>query len=515
MVASASALATQAGLDILRRGGNAVDAAVAAATVTWATLPMLAGPGGDAFLLIKRKDESPIAINGSGPVGSFASIDLLRSRGYTEAMPLHGPLSVAVPGAVAAFETALTGFGTLGWPEVLADGTRYAEAHIVTPYAARWFAREQGKMRRSRVAREVYLSRGRPPSAGSMLRQPQYARSLQKIARGGSEAFYRGDLGDAIGKRYQESGLFSRSDLAEMRADVYPPLSTEYMRSRVYQLAPPSQGVVHLLALNIVDRFGISGLDGARLLHVLIEAKKLAFEDRRRYLGDPRHVTVPLEHLLSPGHAESRAKRIRLNAASLDQAEAGILGDTTSLCVVDGQGTAVSLIQSLSAAFGSGDVVGATGIFMNNRAGRGFVLEEGHPNALAPNKRTVHTLNCYIVANGDRARLVGGTPGGDGQIQWNLQAVVNHVNLGMSVGEIVGAPRWAHDPSEDGALSTVTLEADFGSAILRELTEVGHRVRRIPSQSMIGNHQLIEIDWDAGVLTGASDPRGDGVAAGY
>lgn len=519
MVATASAVATQAGLAVLRRGGNAVDAAVAAATVTWTTLPMLAGPGGDAFLLIQKRDESAVAINGSGPVGHRATIDFIRSRGYTLGMPLEGPLSVAVPGAVAAFDTALSEFGTLGWADVLADAIQYAEGHVVTEYAARWFARGQRIVRRNRAAREIYAPRGRPPSARSVLRQPAYAQTLRTIAAGGADAFYRGELGERIGKHYEASGLFGRADLSSMSTDSYRPLTTEYERHRVYQLGPPSQGVIHLLALNIVNGFGRLGeLDSARALHVQIEAKKLAFADRNRYLGDPRHVVVPLEYLLSTEHAVALARKINLDSVHPSDGGSDIGGDTTSLCVVDREGTAVSLIQSLSAAFGSGDVVDGTGIFMNNRAGRGFMLKEGHPNAIAPNKRTVHTLNCYIVSKDARARLVGGTPGGDGQVQWNLQAVVNYLNYGMSVGEIVGAPRWTHEPSADpatlGATPTVTLEADFGSVVIAELKAIGHRVQKIPALTMIGNLQLIEIDWERGVLIGASDPRGEGVAGG-
>lgn len=519
MVASAHPLATQAGVRVLRAGGNAVDAAIAAGAATWTTMPMMCGPGGDAFFIIySAKTGKLTAINGSGKVGARASADFIRGRGFTDQMPGEGPLSAAIPGAVAAYADAMTRFGTRGWEELLQDGIRYAESHPVTEKMAHYFRQARERLSRYPSTASIYVRDGQTPAEGSLLRQPEYAESLRRLARGGADEFYRGELGARIGAHQGAHGLFDTDELADHRSEVYTPLSVPYRGYEIHQLKPPSQGMIHLEAMAILNQFDLSRLSAAEAQHVMIEAKKIAFADRNRYAGDPDFVQVPLAGLLSAEYARRRAAEIRLDSALPLGAAGDPSGDTTYLCVVDRDGNAVSLIHSLSNAFGSGEVVPGTGLLLNNRAGRGFRLEPDHPNCIAPGKRTMHTLNCYMVTRGGRLSLVGGTPGGDGQPQWNMQVLAGVLDFGLNVQQAAEAPRWTHEPSTDpvrlGAAPTVSLEGRFTPQVIEGLKAKGHPVSVLGPWASGGCVQLIRVDQERGVLAGGSDPRGDGMAAG-
>jgi gamma-glutamyltranspeptidase/glutathione hydrolase len=304
---------------------------------------------------------------------------------------------------------------------------------------------------------------------------------------------------------------------------VYEPIATDYRGLTVYQTAPPSQGFLLLEQLNILEGFDLSSLDpfGAERIHLLVEAKKLAFADRNRYAGDPAFVQWPLEELISKQHAARRRAELDRNRAG--QPVGALVGersgDTSYFAVADGDGNALSFIHSLSASFGSAVVAGDTGITLNNRAGRGFSLEEGHPNAIAPGKRTMHTLNCYLVARGGQPWLVGGTPGGDQQTQWSTQVITNLLDHGLGLQAAVEAPRFysfpGTDPANLGLAPEVRLEGRIPESARRELTERGHAVKALGPWSGGGSVQLIQLDHERGVLRGATDPRPGGLALGW
>lgn len=520
MVASAHPLASATGLRVLRDGGNAVDAAIAAAAVTWVTMPMMCGPGGDAFLLVYHARTGKVtAINGSGIVGRRATPDYLAARGYSREMPSAGMLSAAVPGAVDAFDEALTRFGSRSWEELLQDAITYAEGHPLSGRVARSFASAREKLARFPSTARIYLRDGRPPGAGEILRQPEYANSLRKLARGGAQEFYRGGLGALIGAAADAEGLFDAEDLATHRSEVGEALRVAYRGYEVITQAPPSQGMIHVESQAIAAQFDLAGLAEADREHVLVEANKIATADRLAWAGDPRFVQFPLAGLVSAEYARRRAAEIRLDGClPLDMA-GDPEGDTTYLCVVDGEGNAVSLIHSLSHAFGTGQVIEGTGLFLNNRAGRGFTLQEGHPNCIAPGKRTMHTLGCYMVLKDAAPYLVGGTPGGDGQPQWNLQVLTRVLDLGMSVQQACEAPRWtrrpATDPGAQQMAPVLQMESRFDPAVIEALRAKGHPVEVVGPWASTGAVQLIQVDRERGVLHGGSDPRADGAAMGF
>ncbi len=520
MVATAHPLATAAGLKVLMEGGNAVDAAIAAGAVTWVTMPMMCGPGGDAFFLIYCAKTGQVkAINGSGAVGRRATLDYLAARGYREQMPQTGMLSAAIPGAVDAFQEAILRFGTRSWDYLLHDAIRYAEGHPVSPKTAEYFREARDKLAMFPSSARIYLAKGETPRTGDILRQPEYAESMRRIARGGAREFYAGALGEIIGRAADVAGLFDTTELAAHRSAVYEPLRISYRGLEVLSTAPPSQGMIHLEAQAVTGQFPLADLAPVDAQHVMIEAIKIATADRLRWAGDPAYVDFPLGGLLSERYARKRAADIQMESCLPVNAAGDPLGDTTYLCVVDGEGNAVSLIHSLSNSFGTGEVIEGTGLFLNNRAGRGFVLTEGHPNCIAPGKRTMHTLNCYMVFKDGRPLLVGGTPGGDGQPQWNLQVLAYFLDWGLNVQEACEAPRWTLGPGTDpvnaGNPPTLALEGRFHPSVLAGLKAKGHPVREVAPWGGGGAVQLIHIDQEKGVLHGGSDPRADGCAMGY
>ena len=526
MVASAHPLATGAGLDVLRRGGNAMDAAIAAALTTAVVLPAMCGLGADAFFIYyDAKSGTTTALNGSGIAPAAARLEYFRERGY-EKMPFYGPLSVSVPGAVDAYFTAIERFGTMSPQDLFASAIRYADqGYVMTDTISRWIANSAGELAKYPTSAAIFLPNGAPPRPGTMFRQPALARSLQLVADRGPEVFYQGQIGREIDRFMAEAGgLMTLADMADHTSEVYAPLSTEYRGFTVLQTGLPTQGHIVLEELNILSNADVAALgpDTADSIHLMAETKKMAFADRLAYSGDPRMVDVPLDVILSADFARDRFGAIDMMRAH-DQVNAGLIperaGDTTYLCAIDGEGNAVSFIHSLSAAFGSNVVAGDTGILLNNRAGRGFELEPGHPNVIAPGKRTMHTLNCYMVVEHGRPRWVGGTPGGDGQPQWNMQMLVNMIDYGMNEQEAIEAPRWTSFPGTD----PVNRPADFGlriedrvpADVIEELRARGHRVRVLGSWGGGGAAQIIGIDQETGVLAAGSDPRAEGLALGF
>lgn len=517
-VASQSPLACVAGLQVLQQGGTAVDAAVAIAAVECVALPMLCGLGGETFALIHAPDGRVWALNSSGAAPQALTADEFRRRGLT-LPPFRGAESAAVPGSVAAWEAMLDAFGTMPLASLLEPAIGYAEQGVpVDQRHAELIALVAPTL--DREAARVYLPRGRPPKPGDLLVQPAVAAALRAVAEGGAAAFYRGPLAAAMVADLQRGGSrYTEADFAAHRAELLAPLRGRYRGYEVVQTPPVSQGAVVLEALQILDGVELAGPLDPTTIHLQVEAVRLAFADRRQYLGDPRFVPFDVGALLSPRFAARRRAAIDpLRAGRGTPAEPFDLdGDTTSFVVADAAGWAVSFIHSISAAGGAGVLAG--GILLNNRLGRGFTLEPGHPNELAPGKRTMHTLNCYLVLKDGELRYLGGTPGGDGQPQWNVQVICDLIDFGMTVQEAAEWPRWmvvpATDPITLGEPPRLDLDGRYPADLVEALARRGHPVRWVApwDPGRIGAAvQLIARDPETGVFSAGSDPRGPGQA---
>lgn len=529
MVASAQPLASLAGVEVLRAGGNAIDAAIATAAVLNVTLPAMCGLGGDVFALVYWAPTGEVfGLNGSGIAPFAATPEYFLHQGIRK-MPLEGILSVAVPGAVDAYTTLLGRFGTMDLARLFGPAIQYAERGFpVTERTSKNLHDHFEKLARYPTTARVLLPDGRAPKPGELLRQQDLAESLRQVAAGGSEAYYRGEIARAIVRfSEQNGGLFTEREFAEHATELGAPISTDYRGYTVCQTTLPSQGHIVLEELNIIEGYPLSemGHNSADTIHTMVEAKKLAFADRLAYSGDPRFVPTPLKGMLSKEYATAQRRRIDPIRAFQGPPAPGnpipydLEGDTTYFAVVDGRGNAVSFIHSLSAAFGSGVIAGHTGILLNNRTGRGFTLEDGHPNRIEPGKRTMHTLNAYLILKDGKPWLVGGTPGGDRQPQHNMQVIANVVDFGMNVQQAVEAPRWfgfpGTDPEHVEKPYELRIEDRVPAEVRSELARRGHRIQLLGPWAGGGTVQLIGVDQEAGVLMGGSDPRGDGSAIGF
>jgi gamma-glutamyltranspeptidase/glutathione hydrolase len=525
MVASAHPAAAFIGLSILQRGGNAFDAAIATAAAEGVLLPMKCGLGGDAFVVLHdAKRREMVAYNGSGVAAAGATADYYRSRGH-KTMPLEGVHAVSVPGAVSVYEAIWKRYCTMPWAELWAPAIRLAEEGLaITDFVSRAIAERADRLASFEWSARQFLPNGRVPEPGERWAAPDLARSLRAVANGGAEAFYRGEIAEKLVAYFKSvAGLFELDDFARQQAVAYTPLSSDYRGLTVHETAPPSQGFILLEQLNIIEGFDLGSLGpvSAERIHLLVEAKKLAFADRNRYAADPAFVKWPLDALITKAHAAKRRaeidpKRSRWPAgAAVPEHD----GDTSYFAVADGNGNALSFIHSLSNSFGSCMVAGETGITLNNRAGRGFSLDLDHPNVIAPGRRTMHTLNAYIICRNGEPWLVGGTPGGDQQTQWSTQVISNVVDHGMSLQDAVDAPRWYSFPGTDpvtlGRTPALRAESRVPQAARDALAKMGHAIEVLGPWSGGGAAQLIQLDRERGVLRGATDPRPGGLALGY
>jgi gamma-glutamyltranspeptidase/glutathione hydrolase len=526
MVASAHPRAAIVGAAVLEQGGNAFDAAIAVAAAEGVLLPMMCGLGGDAFVVLYDASRQELhALNGSGVAASGATRDYYTARG-DRLMPLEGVHSVGVPGAVGVYETIWKRWGTLPWPDLWAPAIRLAEEGVaIVPWVHRWITERADVLRRFPDSARLFLPGGRPPAPGERWTAPDLGRSLRAIARGGAAVLYRGELAERLlAFLRREGALFEPADFGRQLDEtfVYRPIATDYRGFTVYETAPVSQGFLVLSQLNILEGFDLQGLAllGADRIHLLVEAKKLAFEDRNRHAGDPEFIQWPLEDLIGKEHAARRRAEIDLARARLPEGRLvpEHAADTSYFAVVDRQGNAVSFIHSLSASFGSGVVAGDTGITLNNRAGRGFSLDESHPNVFGPGRRTMHTLNAFLVCREGQPWLVGGTPGGDQQTQWSTQVLSGVIDHGLSPQEAVEAPRWfsfpGTDPANLGLPAVVRVEDRIPETTRQELAARGHVIETLGPWAGGGAFQLIQVDQARGVLRGGSDPRPGGVALG-
>ena len=531
MVAAAHPLIVATGLGVLRRGGNAVDAAVAAAVTAAVVMPEMCGLGGDLFAIVHPGSGvgEPVAFLGSGAAPAEASLAVVRAKSErgpdgTPRMPLRGGLSISTPGMVDGYRALLRRFGSLAFADLAEDAIGLAEdgaplgvlaAHVMGLYEAVIGAHE--------ATARVFLPGGRPPPPGALLPQRDLAATLRILASEGPEAFYRGPLAARIAAGVQAAGgALTPEDLARHATTVEAPIATTYRERTVLQTGLPSQGFLLLEALNIVEGApaAILAPGDAEAVHLMAEALKRAFADRLAHARDPASGPTPLDRLLSKPHAAERFAAIDPDHASEAPAPALQDGDTTYLCAVDAQGMMVSLIQSVSSAFGSGIVAGDTGVLMNNRAGRGFELAPASANAYAPGKKTMHTLNCWLVL--DEAGVpvvVGGTPGGDGQPQWGLQLISALIDGGLDAQLATEAPRWqvwpGTDPHDRPNPCRLQAEARLGETTLAGLEAKGHRVERLAPWGGQGAAQIIARDPATGVLIGGSDPRVEGLALGF
>jgi len=517
MVASSQPLASQAGLEVLKHGGNAVDAAIAMAAMLNVTEPMMTGLGGDAFMLVYWSRTKELkGLNASGRAPGALSLEYFAKRNIKQ-MPQFGMESITVPGAFDGWVTLLDKYGTMKLAEVLAPAIDTAENGfpVMEKTAEDWNS-EVTKLKKSSAAATNYLIDGRAPRAGEIFRQPNLARTLRTLAHGGRDAFYKGEIAKAIVNYSEKNGGFiSLADLAAQKSEWVQPISTNYRGYTVYEIPPNGQGLTALLTLNILESFDLAALSKqpARYYHTLIEATKLAFADRDRYLADPDFSKVPVAELLSKDYAAKRRALINPNRAlnSPPPGEINAGSDTTYFTVVDKDGNAVSFINSLFDSFGSGIVAGDTGIVLQNR-GSSFSLDPTHPNHLEPGKRPFHTIIPAMVFKDNKLFMSFGVMGGGIQPQGHVQVLVNLIDLGMGLQQAIDAPRYRYMTGKD-----VLLEDEIGTTVIRRLMALGH-VRASPPgllrQSM-GGGQAIMIDPVSGTLMGASDSRKDGLAIGY
>ena len=440
-------------------------------------------------------------------------------------MPLEGPLAAAIPGEALAWEQIAERFGTRTLSKLLEPAIEYAEqGFAISEELAKGFEILSPKLAQFPESRNIFTRDGRPFLPGEMLVQKDLACTLKQIASGGGETFYKGDIGREMARAIQEAGgLYTAQEIANHENAWYePPISTTYHGHTVYETAPPSQGLTLLEMLNILEGYDLAnmGFYTAESVHMMVEAKKLAFADRNRYAGDIDFVSMPLQELISKRFAARRRETITETAGCGEVLETVVSapgdGNTSYFCVVDAEGNAVSFIHSLSMGFGSGFVAGNTGVLLNNRVGRGFSLVEGHPNVIEGGKRTMHTLNAYMVMREGRPYLIGGTPGGDNQIGWNAQVISNVLDHGMSAQEAVEAPRWTSTPGTDphnvDDPFVLEIEGGMSPSDIESLKGRGHEVVVHPGRVFGGSAKLIVIDPATGTRTAGSDPRSDGHA---
>ena len=516
MVASSQPLASQIGLDVLKRGGNAVDAAIAMAAMLNVTEPMMTGIGGDAFMLVHWSKTGELkGLNASGRAPRALSLDYFAKKGITT-IPFEGMESVTVPGAFDGWVTLLEKYGTMKLADVLEPAIEYAENGFpVMEKTAEVWERESAKLRRVPTASSTYLVNGNAPRAGDIFRQKNLARTFRTLARGGRDAFYKGEIARAIVDYSQKNGGFlSMRDFAEHKSDWVEPISTNYRGYTVYECPPNGQGLTALLALNILEGYDLASMSAQPDLyyHTLIEATKLAFADRNRYIADPAFAKVPVAQLLLKEYATARRALINRDKAIESATYGEVINDrdTVYFTVVDKDRNAVSFINSLFLAFGSGVVAGETGIVLQNR-GAGFSLDSKHPNRLEPGKRPFHTIIPAMVFKDGKLFMSFGVMGGAMQAQGHVQVLTNIIDLGMNLQGAIEAPRFQYVSA-----NKVQMEDTLTEGIIKRLIDRGHNRTAFPrGMGVMGGAQAIIIDPVKGTLLGGSDPRMDGLALGY
>ncbi len=516
MVSSGHSLASQAGLHILQSGGSAADAAIAMALATAVVMPDMCGLGGEAFALYRTPRESVVAYQGSGRLPQNFDSSLLKPSLLT--LPLYGGASVSVPGAVDLYLTLHQAHGRLPLDQVAEPAISLArEGFLVDARLAESLLESQSLISGDPQVAARFYPQGESLGEGALLVQSEMAEAFEMIVKKGRPGFYQGPLAESMINAVKAAGGYlSAEDLAAHRTEVVVPISLQIGSLTVHQTPPPSQGVVMLEALNLLSRLPIDAhwRDDSRLVHQVVQALRWSFYDRRTYLGDPAWVDFDARTLLTEKWRESRQSALlehRDIPTTLSQ------GDTTSFVAVDRDGNAVSFIHSLALQFGSGVFVPQGGFFLNNRSGRSFNTIPGHPNQAQPGKRPMHTLNTYMVTKDDVLEIVGNTPGGDGQPQWNTTILLDLIYGERLPHQAVGLPRFTMAPATDvhnlSQPYLLQMESRFSPQVIQDLEEQGHRVQVIGPYAGGGSAQVIR-QREHG-LVGASDPRGIGQTLGY
>jgi gamma-glutamyltranspeptidase/glutathione hydrolase len=512
MVATSHPAATLAALDVLRAGGNAVDAAVCAAAMQAVVEPTQTGIGGDCFVLLMRPGEpTPVALSGAGIAPAAATLDWFLDRGFRD-IPIESPHAVTVPGAVAAWERIVRDHGRLDLARLLGPAVAAAaEGCPVPERLARDWGRQVDKLGRNAAAAAGFLFGGKPPRPGTIHRQPALAETLRSIARHGARAFYEGPIAEALVRTLRGlGGLHTVEDFAGFAPDYVAPISVNYRGWDLWECPPSGQGVVPLMMMKALEGFDLSAWDPVSVerFHVQAEIGRQAYAERDAVVGDPRTGVVPVDWLLSEQHAAPMRARVSMTRRIADPLPptGPVHRDTVFIAVVDRDRNAVALINSIYEDFGCGIVCPETGIVLHNRA-CGFVLERGHPNAVAPGKRPLHTIIPAMLAKDGEAVMPFGVTGAQFQPFGQVQMLVNMIDHGLPVQQAIDLPRMF------ARGDTFEIEGTVPEAVAEGLRALGHAVTR--PENPLGTAQAIWIDRAGGVLRGGADGRRDGLALGY
>jgi len=521
MVATSHPLATQIGLDVLKKGGTAIDAAIAANIALGLMEPTGNGIGGDLFAIVwDAQSKQLYGLNASGPAPKNISIDYFKAQNLTK-IPSYGPLPVTVPGAVDGWVKLHEKFGNQAFSSLFKPTIDYAlNGFPVTETIAYYLANSVSRFKDYPNFKEVWLKNGKTPAKGEIFKNPQLAKTLQTIADKGRAGFYEGEVAHTMANFIQSQGGFlSYEDLSSFHSEWTPPVSSNYRGYDVWELPPNGQGIAALQILNILENYDLKkmGLYSSEYIHLFTEAKKLAFADRAKYYADPHFSKIPVKELISKDYANDRAKNINLMEAALTD-EPGILkdGDTIYLTAADQYGNMISLIQSNYRGMGSGMMAPGLGFMMQDR-GELFSLQATHKNALIGGKRPFQTIIPAFVTKDGKPYMSFGVMGGATQPQAHAQIIINMVDFGMNLQEAGDAPRIVHSgssqPTDEIMLDggSLSLEKGFGLKIEKELEKLGHKIKY--EKGIFGGYQAIMLKED--VYYGASESRKDGQAAGY
>jgi gamma-glutamyltranspeptidase/glutathione hydrolase len=526
MVATSHPLATQIGLDILKNKGNAIDAAIAANAALGLMEPTGNGIGGDLFAIVwDAKTQALYGLNASGRSPKSLSLEWFRQNGY-KTIPPFGPLSVSVPGAVDGWFELNSRFGKLGMSQLLQPAIHYArKGHPVHETIQYYWNIDIERLSEFPGFKDQMAMSGRAPRIGEMWKNPNLANTLERIACEGRDAFYKGHMAHVVGEYMQENGGFlSYRDMAAHSSEWIEPLCVNYRGYEVWELPPNGQGIAALQMLNLMEPYNVAamGFGSADYVHLLVEAKKIAYEDRAHFYADPDFCDIPIEKLLSREYAAERGKLLDMESAAAEYpyGDPAILrdGDTVYLTTADAEGNMVSLIQSNYHGMGSGMTPPGLGFVLQNR-GELFNLEPGHANSFEPGKRPFHTIIPSFITKDGNPWISFGVMGGDMQPQGHVQIVTNLIDFGMNLQEAGDAPRIHHfgssEPTgevmKDGGI--INLESGFDKEVISKLISRGHHIR--DAHGPYGGYQAIMKDPDSGVYYGASESRKDGQAAGY
>jgi gamma-glutamyltranspeptidase / glutathione hydrolase len=528
MVCASQPLAVQVGIDILKAGGSAVDAAIAVNACLGLMEPTANGIGGDLFAIVWDPNAKKlVGLNASGRAPLALTIDKVKPDTADGTIPEYSPYAWSVPGCVDGWAELHKKFGKLEWKELLEPAARYAEDGFpLSPVIAGDWERALKRFADKPGFRDVFMPGGRAPREGERFKNPALARTLRQIAKGGRDAYYKGSIADAIvAFSKQNGGFFSKEDFTRHRSTWDTPISTTYRGYTVWELPPSGQGLAALQMLNLIEDHDLKamGRNSPDFWHLLVEAKKIAFADRARYYADPEFVKVPIDELKSKTYAKERAKLIDMQQAAQTDAAGEVAAlnqrETTFLCTADQNGMMVALIQSNYTGFGSGYCVPELGFGIQNR-GALFALDPQHANALAPGKRPFHTIIPAFLTKDDAPLMAFGLMGGDMQPQGHVQVLVNLLDLGMNLQEAGDAIRFHHSGSTEPtgtAMKTggvLHIEDGLPAAVIDELKRRGHRIEPEPVGAY-GGYQAIWRDPVTGFYTGATEKRKDGCAQGY